>query len=941
MYASEANIGMLDGKTIVVTGDLIHFPESGPYPQRVEFRKLVESHGGKLTSSISGKTSYLVCNNPRIATVKVQQAKEKGIPIITEDEFFALLTGNPMKILAENPVASSDDHSAFCVENGKLIRYLGNDQDITIPDGITDIGTSFKGNKFLRSITIPEGVTELADDAFAFCSNLKDISIPRTVKRIGQNAFMYCNNLRFANIPEGVIKIGDKAFAGLDKMRSVVIPSTVKIVGTEAFAQCESLTSLILRDGVENIRCAAFCGCTKLKHVTIPGSVRTDAKAFAECKNLTTLELKPGLTEIGESAFSGCNQLKSVEIPEGVTRISPRAFEYCKSLANLFLPESLLQICQQAFRKCERLKEVILPQKLQIIDTCAFEDCTDLCLVDIPESVTNVDMVSVFRGCRNMADENGFLIFGDVLVNVFGRKTILHIPEGIAKIADYALFYAEGVEKIIFPNTLKEIGADFWTRTNLRSLTRTNLRSLTLPESVTSIGENFLTFSKIETLSLNKNITKLPNGALDDCFQLRSLYAPGLAFDEVKACGLRVPATVGFLHNMEQYTPEQVAAYGKYAASQKRTIIPLLLENDDADGIAAYGELNKITPQNFDECFMQPALNVNATHCIAYLLEWKNKHITADVQEKLLMKELDKDPFNAKDMRKLWKYDVLDDGMLKLCGYKGLESEVIVPSRIGKKMVNRIEPGAFMQNIFSINVTSRVDNPITKVTISDGVHSIGKYAFRRCRTLKELYMPDSIRTVEDEAFVECTELEKLTLSTGLKEIGAYAFQSCAIREINLPEGLEKIGVGAFAYCRQLHTLKIPASLRRIESSAFYLTELTTVEIPEGVESVGEMAFQWCMNLKNVKLPHSLRRMERAAFYECSKMSQVEIPDGVEILGGSVFANCKALERIRVPKSVNKIGEYAFFNCPYLTIFAPAGSYAETYAKEHNIPFMAE
>jgi hypothetical protein len=45
--------------------------------------------------------------------------------------------------------------------------------------------------------------------------------------------------------------------------------------------------------------------------------------------------------------------------------------------------------------------------------------------------------------------------------------------------------------------------------------------------------------------------------------------------------------------------------------------------------------------------------------------------------------------------------------------------------------------------------------------------------------------------------------------------------------------------------------------------------------------------------------------------------------------------------VSIPGSVTYIGALAFNECPNLTIHAPAGSYAETYAKENNIPFVAE
>ena len=51
--------------------------------------------------------------------------------------------------------------------------------------------------------------------------------------------------------------------------------------------------------------------------------------------------------------------------------------------------------------------------------------------------------------------------------------------------------------------------------------------------------------------------------------------------------------------------------------------------------------------------------------------------------------------------------------------------------------------------------------------------------------------------------------------------------------------------------------------------------------------------------------------------------------------------CTNLEMINLPSNIKEIGYEAFGSCPNLTIHALAGSYAEQYAKEHNIPFVAE
>jgi hypothetical protein len=60
----------------------------------------------------------------------------------------------------------------------------------------------------------------------------------------------------------------------------------------------------------------------------------------------------------------------------------------------------------------------------------------------------------------------------------------------------------------------------------------------------------------------------------------------------------------------------------------------------------------------------------------------------------------------------------------------------------------------------------------------------------------------------------------------------------------------------------------------------------------------------------------------------------------EIVGWA-FSGCTGLASIALPKRVTEIGIDAFKDCTNLIIHAPAGSYAETYAKENNIPFMEE
>lgn len=74
---------LLSGKTFVITGSLNH------YSNRDELKNVIESNGGKVSGSVSSKTSYLICNEDSNSG-KSKKAKDLNIPIITEEEFMKM-----------------------------------------------------------------------------------------------------------------------------------------------------------------------------------------------------------------------------------------------------------------------------------------------------------------------------------------------------------------------------------------------------------------------------------------------------------------------------------------------------------------------------------------------------------------------------------------------------------------------------------------------------------------------------------------------------------------------------------------------------------------------------------------------------------------------------------------------------------------------------------
>lgn len=75
----------LEGLTFVITGSLINFGN------RTELQNLIEFKGGKVSGSVSAKTSYLINNDKQSSSSKNQKAQKLNIPIISEEDFIKMI----------------------------------------------------------------------------------------------------------------------------------------------------------------------------------------------------------------------------------------------------------------------------------------------------------------------------------------------------------------------------------------------------------------------------------------------------------------------------------------------------------------------------------------------------------------------------------------------------------------------------------------------------------------------------------------------------------------------------------------------------------------------------------------------------------------------------------------------------------------------------------
>lgn len=169
--------------------------------------------------------------------------------------------------------------------------------------------------------------------------------------------------------------------------------------------------------------------------------------------------------------------------------------------------------------------------------------------------------------------------------------------------------------------------------------------------------------------------------------------------------------------------------------------------------------------------------------------------------------------------------------------------------------------------------------------------------------------------VPRDMFGKCTGMKKVTLKNGVRSIGEDAFRDCSSLEGVIFENtvLEKISDGAFWGCSALSSIVLPDSVTEIERNAFFETGLRNIQLPEKLTLIGGGAFCNCKNLKQVQLPPQLKELGEGAFFNCENLTQIQLPAQLNKLGTDAFRNCTSLDKIDIPAGLTQIGPDTFCN----------------------------
>ena len=223
-------------------------------------------------------------------------------------------------------------------------------------------------------------------------------------------------------------------------------------------------------------------------------------------------------------------------------------------------------------------------------------------------------------------------------------------------------------------------------------------------------------------------------------------------------------------------------------------------------------------------------------------------------------------------------------------------------------------------NIESVVISGAVDVPrdmfgkcagLKKVTLKNGVQSIGERAFEKCSSLESVIFENTVlEKISDGAFSGCSALSSIVLPDSVTEIEKYAFFETGLRNIQLPEKLTLIGAYAFCNCKNLKQVQLPSQLKELGNGAFSSCEnLAQIQLPAQLNKLGTDAFRNCTSLDKIDIPAGLTQIEPDTFCNTG-LTSVTLHEGLTQIEDWAFHDCLKLKKIRIPKSVTYIGELA-------------------------------
>ncbi len=819
---------------------------------------------------------------------------------------------------------------------------------INLPSKLINIENEAFCDTGLTTVNIPASVAYISESAFYNCSSLKEINVDPSNEHYASEGgllltadrteLLYCpmGKEGICQIPEGVQSLRNGVFYDCNAISSISIPSSVYEIDAYMFAQCSMLQEINVDP--ENPYYASEAGVVfdadKLELIccpvgkegtyTIPdGTCSLLYGPFYNCKKLTDIEIPDSMEYIGTGAFVNCSGLTNLLIPSNVNYINQGAFSGCSGLTEirvdsnneyyaseagvLFSADLTRLICFPA----GKTGSYLIPAGVEYIDTYAFLGCTGLTEI-------KVDPANPYY-----ASEAGALFDHDMteLIVCPGGIEEFCIPDGVLSIGYSAFDSCENLISIEIPKSVVQIEAYLGSFENLTlhvyvdSYAEQYALENVVPFCRIDSAEPALTYQRewgeyvyirncpndITAITIPAEISGYPvtivdHSLFDDCSALQEINVdPGSEM---------LSSDAGVLLNYDR-TELLCCPKGKEGAYTIPESVYYIYDN----AFVNCSQLKEINVDPANESYRSDNGVLYQYSTLICCPAGKEGTYTISNNSYYINSRAF---YGSKLTRVQIHNNVWDIGEDAFAGAANLTLFVYEDSEAERYAKEQQIPYQVVENAIYGDLTYivNVDGDIT-ITGCDGraswvqipdkiqdypVTDIAENAFENCWNLKEIEIPKSIRTINDNTFRYVYNLKKINVDPANADYTSdegVLYNKELTELIRCPQG--KAGV-----------YHIPEGVTGIENSAFEgCSSLTEVDIPSSVKSIGDYAFNNCSGLTDVVISNGVLQLGDSAFYACSQLKKIEIPASVTEIEGNPFSSCFSLAEIQVDPANEK------------------------------------
>ena len=587
----------------------------------------------------------------------------------------------------------------------------------------------------------------------------------------------------------------------------------------------------------------------------IDGQVVTSIDSYAfKNSNITSVTISDGIQYVGYETFMNCKSLTKVTIPGSIIEMKSSVFQECKSLKDItFANDYSASLSDHMFANCTSIEKITLPAELSTIENAAFAECNSLTEITIPSKVTKIAS-NAFWNCKSLKKAN--------------------IPAEVSEIGNYAFQNCSTLSDLTFDESQKPLSLGYCVFKECA-----NLKEVALPGRIVKV--------ETEIFRNDKNLSKVTIG---------EGYSADISDEMFRDCTNLAAIEI----------PEGVTTIGDASFTGCTRLKSATLPES----------LTTIEPSAFSECTVLEAIAIPGN-----VSKLGNFSFSGCERLKTLT-------FAESDIALSLGYSVFQN-----CSKI---DAVALPAR-----TTTIASGTFMNC-----------SGIKTLTFAEGFKSVNipESMFQNCTGITSVDIP-KVEKIDENAFEGCTSLEKLTLPDGLNTIGARAFNGCVkLAAVNIPATVTTIGNYAFCEDTGLKEVTFENSdiALDIGYEAFSRTGIKELTVPARLNTAGGGVFSHNSMLEKVEFEDGYDAdVFEEMFYSCPKLRRVLISEGAREIDRYAIHGNGNLRYVRIPKSVDKIAEKSIGyvdgwgenKASRLVIGGYKGTAAEEYANANGFEFF--